>query len=246
MNRDTVYLTAEPAGFIFNQQVAGVFDDMVQRSVPGYLLMQNYVCELLETLPAKPKTVLDIGCSTGTSMALIGQRFPGVHIVGFDSAPAMLEKAEANLSSLESNDFTFEFHEGDVTEVDAFPEADVVLLNLTLQFVRPLRRVELLKKLASAVRPGGVVILMEKVLEPSDALTRRLIKVHHEFKREQGYSDLEIARKREDIENVLIPLTVSENEELLRASGLDEIGLVVKVLNFTLIAGFKEGGDCTC
>jgi tRNA (cmo5U34)-methyltransferase len=219
---------------------------MVQRSVPGYLMMQNQVCEILKTLPSAPEVVLDIGCSTGTSMAMIGQRFPGVHVVGYDSAPAMLEKANSNLSPLASDNFSFELHEADVAEIDTFPAADAVLLNLTLQFIRPLRRLELLKKLASAVRPGGAIILMEKVLEPSESLTRRLIKVHHHFKREQGYSDLEIARKREDIENVLIPLTVAENEELLRSSGLDEIGLVMKVLNFALIAGFKEGGDRIC
>ncbi|MFG2358656.1 carboxy-S-adenosyl-L-methionine synthase CmoA [Streptomyces sp. NPDC048521] len=251
MTQDTIYQgTYEASDFAFGTHVAGVFDDMVQRSVPGYLMLQDYMCRLLETLPEPPRTILDIGCATGTSMALLSKRFPGVQLIGYDDSSAMLAKAEQNLSKFADNGTSFEFRQEDVCEVEAFPEADAVVLNLTLQFIRPTRRLDLLRQLAAAIRPGGALILAEKVLEADSGFTRRLISAHHEFKREQGYSDLEIARKREDIENVLVPFTVSENEELLRAAGFEQVGLALKCLNFALLAGFRAevpgGGDSTC
>lgn len=238
MSRDTIYRAPGPAtDFAFGPQVAGVFDDMVERSVPGYLMMQEYLVRTIDTLPNPPATVLDIGCATGTSMALLADRYPGIHLIGYDDSEPMLAKAEQRLAQLPSA--SFDLRADDVCEVREFPAADVVLLNLTLQFIRPLRRPQLLRRLADAVRPGGTLLLMEKFLDADPAANRRLIAMHHDFKRRQGYSDLEIARKREDIENVLIPLTVAENEELLRAAGFTEVALVLRVLNFGLLAAFR-------
>ncbi|RAG85001.1 carboxy-S-adenosyl-L-methionine synthase CmoA [Streptacidiphilus pinicola] len=237
---DTIYLEKHvPADFSFNSRVAAVFDDMVQRSVPGYDIMQESLDRIVRSIPGPVGTVLDLGCATGTSMEVLARKFPGTHLIGYDNSAPMIEQARQRLAPFEP-ETRVDLYCADVCEVVEFPPADVVLLNLTLQFIRPLRRKSILTALSRAVRPGGVLVLMEKVIEDDSSLTRRLISIHHEFKREQGYSDLEIARKREDIENVLIPLSVSENEELLRDAGFNEVGCVIKVLNFALIAGFKS------
>ena len=130
MSRDTIYRAPGPAtDFAFGPQVAGVFDDMVERSVPGYLMMQEYLVRTIDTLPNPPATVLDIGCATGTSMALLADRYPGIHLIGYDDSEPMLAKAEQRLAQLPSA--SFDLRADDVCEVREFPAADVVLLNQT-------------------------------------------------------------------------------------------------------------------
>ena len=60
--------------------------------------------------------------------------------------------------------------------------------------------------------------------------------LHHEFKRAQGYSDLEIAQKRASLENVLVPNTVDQHIERLLAAGFESARLYIRCFNCVHLA----------
>ena len=127
------------------------------------------------------------------------------------------------------------FHEADLNEEVPIQNASVVVMNYTLQFLLPENRVSLLKNIFDGLVPGGSLVLIEKIKSQVPEMDRTFIDFHHQFKRDQGYSNLEISRKREALENVLIPLTVEENQGLIKKAGFKVVDLFFKWNNF---AGF--------
>ncbi len=185
---------------------------------------------------AKAETsVYDLGCSTGTLLFKLSQLLDAnksITLHGVDNSPAMLEKSRIKLSH---SRIPCEFHETDLNQEIPIQNASVVVMNYTLQFVLPGNRISLLKNIFDGLVPGGSLVLIEKIKSGIPELDRTLIDFHHQFKRDQGYSNLEISRKREALENVLIPLTVEENQDLIKKAGFKVIDLFFKWNNF---AGF--------
>jgi len=214
--------------FCFDEKTAAVFDDMLVRSVPFYLEIQRMLAELTNDFAVPGTNVYDLGCSTGTTLILLDQILPkGVRLVGYDYSEDMLTKAHQKMAG---HGMT---HEYKLLPVDLNQEvhvenASVVIMNLTLQFVRPLQREKLIKQIADGVNAGGCIILIEKVLSRDSLLNRYFIKYHYDFKEANGYSRIEISQKREALENVLIPYRVQENEELLLKNGFDECEIFFK------------------
>lgn len=221
--------------FDFGENTAEVFDDMLDRSVPQYREMQRMIGELGGEFARPDTNVYDLGCSTGiTLMSLDRAVTPEATLVGMDYSEAMLDKARNNLSDLNASD-RIQLECADLNEPVTISNASVVVLNLTLQFIRPLNRERLLRSIANGLRPGGALILVEKVLGDNPLTNRLWIKLYYEMKRRNGYSEMEIAQKREALENVLIPYRVDENIEMLRRAGLPDTDVFFKWYNF---AGF--------
>lgn len=220
--------------FVFDQRVANVFDDMVGRSVPFYPEIQRMVIELaLDHLPPEG-TLYDLGCSTGTTLLSLQERLPAdstVRLVGVDNSTHMLDRCRSRLAASKAGRHV-ELVLADINDVPMQSEASVVVMLLTLQFVRPLLREDLLRRIHEHLRPGGIILLVEKVLTEPPALNRRYIDYYHDFKARQGYSALEIAQKREALENVLVPYSVHENQELLRRAGFAFSELFFRWYNF--------------
>ncbi len=239
MSRDTLYRHTRPGqDFVFNDQVAEVFDDMVHRSVPLYATVMDGMIRLLAQLTTTQPLIYDLGCSTGTTLIEIANRLQDHHprLVGIDNAPAMLDKARRKAAQY-SAAAGIRFEQGDLETCPLEP-ADAILCNYTLQFIRPVRRAALLKRLHDHLRPSGLLIVCEKVLAEGP-FHRRFIDIHHDFKRGQGYSDLEIAAKREALENVLIPFTVRENTELMTRAGFSHVEIFCKWFNFAAFAAIR-------
>jgi tRNA (cmo5U34)-methyltransferase len=227
--------------FVFNKAVCEVFDDMVRRSVPFYELAQDLMVEAVRRLAPPGAPIYDLGCSTGTTLALLAEAL-GEHcgkLVGVDSASAMVEEAKRKLRA--RGYLEVELRTCDIRDVGDYLDeaAGCFVLSLTLQFLRPPERLVLLRTLHNALVEEGVVVVFEKVVEETSRHGRMLIDIHHSFKAAHGYSDLEIAQKREALENVLVPYTVSENVSLLREAGFAEVSLFFKGLNF---AAFVASG----
>ncbi len=240
MSKDTIYKQAAQGNdFIFNNQVADVFDDMVNRSVPLYNTVIDAVVRLLATRQQTRATVYDLGCSTGTTLLEIDRRIAGqeITLIGIDSSPAMLDTARRKVAMF-SGAGRIIFREGDIT-VAPLPGADIIICNYALQFIRPVIRQSLVSRLYDELSAGGMLIITEKVLA-AGTLGRRFIDIHHEFKREQGYSELEISRKREALENILVPFTVTENIEILRQAGFTEVEIFSKWFNFASFVAVKK------
>lgn len=105
---------------------------------------------------------------------------------------------------------------------------------LVLQFIRPIHRKEIIKKIYEGINPGGVFIIIEKILCEEKSFNRDFIDFYYNFKRRNNYDELEISQKREALENVLIPYKTSENITLLKEAGFSEVemflnGIILQV-----------------
>ncbi len=227
------------ADFKFGADVAGVFDDMVVRSVPLYAEIQRMIGELAGDIVTSGSRVYDLGCSTGTTMLALD---PAVTryatFVGIDNSEDMLQKCREKLGQ---SGFSrpFELQCLDLNRGVHVENASLAMLVLTLQFIRPLNRERLMADLFRGLKQNGAVILVEKVLGEDSHFNRLFIKYYYDMKRRNGYSDTEIVQKREALENVLVPYKLLENRELLLRSGFRYVDVFFKWYNFCGIVAIK-------
>lgn len=242
MKRDRVFENdgspVEP--FCFNEEVAAAFDDMAVRSIPLYREAQSLAASLVAAQIPGGGRVLDLGCSTGTTIALIHQRMQNmpVQYVGVDASAPMLTQCRRKLDAVGLSG-NAELIEGDVRELPE-GEFDVILCLYTLQFVDKTDRPDFLRHVFHKLKPGGAFFLAEKVEHACEEVEAPLTGLYYEMKRANGYSALEIARKREALENVLVPQTVNEHEENLRSAGFERVELVMKWFAFTSWMAFRS------
>ncbi|MFZ5756728.1 MAG: carboxy-S-adenosyl-L-methionine synthase CmoA [Pseudomonadota bacterium] len=239
-NPDRLY--ASPRGqvppFRFDEAVARVFPDMIRRSVPGYATMVQMTGVIAGRHAAPGSTLYDLGCSLGAVTLAMRHPIAGrdCRIIAIDNAPAMLERARQLLGDAGPGAAPVELRCEDIRDTH-YADASVVALNFTLQFVPEADRLPLLQRIRAGMRPGGVLVLSEKIRfedaheqQVNDAL-------HLEFKRSEGYSELEIAQKRTALENVLVPDTLDQHITRLRAAGYTEVAPWFRCFNFmSLIA----------
>ncbi|WP_394751687.1 carboxy-S-adenosyl-L-methionine synthase CmoA [Crenothrix sp.] len=235
--------TSRTEDFAFDERVANVFDDMVSRSVPFYNELQRIQSDLIiGFLPQNAAIVCDFGCSTGTTLEHIAQhpKCPtDIELIGYDNSDAMLDKARIKLADLIAAK-KVSLRLADLGHLQDLPKFNVAILNWTLQFVRPIEREQVLKTIFNALHPGGIVLLSEKILSNDSVLNRLYIEHYLQFKIEQGgYSDAENQKKREALENVLIPYRLDENYALLERAGFARIDTYFKWFNFASMIAVK-------
>lgn len=239
--KDTLY--ADPrtliADFAFDEGVARIFPDMIQRSVPGYTTILNMIGPLASRCVTPGSRCYDLGCALGAA-ALAIHRGIGDHsqpIVAVDSSPAMLSQARQYLA--ETGDLSaFELVCADVLEVP-IETASMVVLNFTLQFIAPERRPQLLSRIYQGLLPGGMLVLSEKITLASESAQRLFSEMHHGFKKAQGYSELEISQKRMALERVLLPETLTCHRERLLEAGFETVEVWFQCLNFVSLLAIK-------
>jgi tRNA (cmo5U34)-methyltransferase len=240
MKHDDIFSTPEkPAfDFEFDAEVAVVFDDMLERSVPFYLEQQNMIQTMSKSFWLPDTHVYDLGCSTGTTLEGLAKTLGNnARMTGYDNSEAMLEKARERLANAGLQ------HRVTIANGDlncdlsnlSLQNASVVTMCWTLQFIRPLRRDDLVRWIYRGLVDGGALILTEKILTNSSHVNRFFIDYYYDRKRQNGYSETEIARKREALENVLIPYRLEENLELFRRNGFEVVETFFQWFNF---AGF--------
>jgi tRNA (cmo5U34)-methyltransferase len=236
--RDKLFATPRPAqDFHFGGPTAQVFDDMVSRSVPFYAEIQNMVAELCCDFATPGSTVYDLGCSTGTTLLRLDQLLePDIHLMGLDNSPDMLALARDKAKAARR---PVEFVLADFEEPLQLQQASVVMMILTLQFVRPLRREQVVQMICDALPHQGAFILVEKVVSASGLFNRLFIKHYYDYKKRNGYSELEISQKREALENVLIPYRLEENLALLKQAGFRKSEVFFRWYNFCGIVATK-------
>lgn len=236
--KDLVYATAmrEVTAFRFDEGVTRVFPDMIARSVPGYAATLSAAAALARRF-AQPNTRLyDLGCSRGACLAAMAGALPSESaftLVGIDNSSAMLQAAKHDLThqGLPRDQLQLDLIEGDIRKIE-LKDASVIVLNFTLQFVPIEDRLPLLTKARKALRPGGVLLLSEKIEIAHPALNQLCIELHHDFKRAQGYSDLEVAQKRDALIKVLIPETLDMHRSRLESAGFIGAEVWYQVFNF--------------
>jgi len=227
------------ADFAFGEKVASVFDDMLLRSVPFYEEMQRMIAELSADFAVNGSNVYDLGCSTGTTLLHLSSHLPQrVKFIGVDSSPEMLRRCRGKLRE-HGFQRPFELLLADLNQGAPIRNASVVLMVLTLQFIRPLHRERLIAEIRKGMRENGCLIVVEKVLGEDSLFNRLFIKNYYEFKKRNGYSELEISQKREALENILIPYKLLENRDLLLRSGFRYCDAFFKWYNFSGLIAVK-------
>lgn len=231
--------TLPAADFCFDTKVVNVFDDMVSRSVPFYDEMQRMTCQMAADFAEAGSEIYDIGCSTGTTLLQMDQKVgPYVGFVGIDNSADMIQKAHAKLEGahLMRN---WRLVNTDIHHNLPIENASVVTMVLTLQFARPLYRERIMERIFSGLNKNGCIILIEKLVQEDSRINRMFIDHYYDFKRCNGYSETEIAKKREALENVLVPYRFEENRELLKSVGFNAVEEFFRWYNFCGIIAVK-------
>ncbi|PDX23482.1 carboxy-S-adenosyl-L-methionine synthase CmoA [Helicobacter pylori] len=245
--KDTLFNESLNKRFCFDEKVAHVFDDMLERSIPyyheilnlgAYFIAQNLKENVYPKPLPKPLTkplIYDLGCSTGNFFIALNQQIQqDIELVGIDNSMPMLKKAQEKLKDF--NNVRFECM--DFLEVE-FKEASAFSLLFVLQFVRPMQREVLLKKIYNSLALNGVLLVGEKIMSEDRILDKQMIELYYLYKQNQGYSHNEIAFKREALENVLVPYSLKENIALLESVGFKHVEALFKWVNFTLLVARK-------
>ena len=233
---DKVFTKPIKKQFEFDEEVAAVFDDMLERSVPFYKESQA-ITEFFALKTLEEGDVLyDLGCSTATLLLNISRKLEvDAELIGLDNSEAMLAQAKRKREAYGAK---VEVLNADILKHE-YKSANVFVSNYTLQFIRPLVREELVKKIASALKKEGVFIFSEKVISHHSKLNKDLIEKYYAFKKEQGYSEYEIMQKREALENVLVPYSEEENIKMALNCGFSHCEVVFRWANFATFIAIK-------
>ena len=239
--KDNIYAEplADVSAFRFDDDVARVFPDMITRSVPGYPTIVA-MTGLMAGRYARDNThCYDLGCSLGASTLSMRRhvKAAGCRIVGVDSSAAMLERCREAVAA-DGDGAPVELRCEDVLQT-SLESASVVVLNFTLQFLPLEVRDAFVRRIADALAPGGILILSEKVRFPDPGLNALNIDLHHQFKQANGYSELEIAQKRDALDNVLLPETLETHRERMASAGFGSCEVWFQCFNFASMVALK-------
>jgi tRNA (cmo5U34)-methyltransferase len=241
MAKDDIFSEPKPclAPFEFNEGVVRVFDDMICRSVPGYEEILRRQAQLAARFFRPGSLIYDLGCSTGNFVLRLCEEMGAEDfaLVAVDNSPPMLQTFQERLANL-AGAKGIRLVCDDICAA-GLENASVVVINLTLQFLPMDRREDLLRKVYNALLPGGVLLLAEKVVHEDKELTALEQDFHYRFKREMGYSELEISQKRESLEQVLIPESLEQHLRRLRRVGFRQIDVWFKWFNFAALLCLK-------
>ncbi len=240
MSKDAIYADEQHiVDFAFDERVAAVFPDMIRRSVPGYGDIIALLGLFAERYAQDNSNIYDLGCSLGAATLSLRRRI-GAHncrIVAVDNSSAMVERCRENIAN-DLSPTPVEVICSDIREV-VIENASLVVLNFTLQFLPPEERLTLLKQIYNGLRPGGILVLSEKIRFDDKAEQQFAESLHLAFKRANGYSEMEISRKRQALENVLIPDTEAQHYQRLNQAGFVQVDSWFKLFNFISMAAIK-------
>lgn len=233
---DKVFTKPIKKQFEFDEEVAAVFDDMLLRSVPFYKESQK-ITEFFALKKLEDGGVLyDLGCSTASLLINISRKLSSeATLIGIDNSEAMLQRARKKCEAYGAN---IELENADILTYE-YKQADLFVSNYTLQFIRPLIREELVKKISGSLKKDGIFIFSEKVISHHPKLNKDLIECYYDFKKEQGYSEYEIVQKREALENVLVPYSEEENIKMAKNCGFSHCEVVFRWANFATFIAVK-------
>jgi len=226
--RDNIYSsTTDLVDFCFNESVVKVFDDMVNRSVPGYLNTIETIRLTSQNYYKKGSNIYDLGCSTGATS--ISMHSANYNIIAIDNSIPMIEKCKKKFIDKKYNNIKFI-----CDDIVSYPikNASIVVLNLTLQFIEKQHRQKLIDKIYNGLNKGGVLFISEKIHFNNELKNELITNLHLNFKKSNGYSELEIANKRQALDNILLTDDDKTHLERFKKSGFQKAEVILQNLNF--------------
>lgn len=226
----------------FDENVANCFENMLERSIPQYNLMRDSVSGLckyvLQNRKKQTVSILDIGCSDGLMIESLKTKLDdmsdtSVYYTGCDVSEPMLTKAKHRFLDDIIN------HKIKIINCDLrndFPDGlyDIVTSCLTIQFTPIEYRQSIIQNIYNSLSGAdGTFIMVEKVLGSTDLINKSMISNYYDMKKNNGYSDEQIERKRLSLEGVLVPVTSDMNISLLKSAGFRQVDTFWRWMNFT-------------
>lgn len=236
--KDSLFSQKINKQFEFDESVASVFDDMLNRSIPFYDEQIKLIAHFASLLLKEGGRVYDLGSSTGNVLFALSSLSPKAECIGIDNSIAMIKKSQLKAQAYGDNAGRIRFEQADFLSYDFLP-SKVVIANYTMQFVRPMQREKVINRIFDSLQEDGIFLMGEKMISSEKFLDRAMIEHYLAYKSSQGYSQMEIIQKREALENVLIPYTQEENFLMLRNVGFKQIEILFKWVNFALIIAKK-------
>ncbi|REF28396.1 tRNA (cmo5U34)-methyltransferase [Xenorhabdus cabanillasii] len=239
--RDSLLSTpiAKLGDWSFDERVAEVFPDMVKRSIPGYSNIISMIGMLASRFVTPGSQIYDLGCSLGAATLSIRRNINSddCRIIAIDNSPAMIERCRRHVDAFKAKT-PVEVIEQDILDTN-IQNASMVVLNFTLQFLNPGDRQKILDKIYAGLKPGGVLVLSEKFNFEDQNIGELLFNMHHDFKRANGYSELEISQKRSMLENVMRTDSVEAHKSRLKKSGFQHTEVWFQCFNFGSLLAIK-------
>lgn len=239
--KDSLYsdLLGKVSDFSFDESVAQVFPDMIQRSVPGYEAIISMIGLLAGHYAAKDSHCYDLGCSLGAATLSMRKQIkqPNCKIIAVDNSEAMVAHCRKIIDN-EASRVPVEVICSDLQDVD-INNASVVVLNFTLQFIELESRQEIINRIYQGMLSGGILVISEKLSHQDRDIENLFIDMHHEFKKAHGYSDLEISQKRTALEEVLIPENIEQHKKRILTSGFKSCDVWFQCFNFASMLALK-------
>ncbi|WP_024791977.1 carboxy-S-adenosyl-L-methionine synthase CmoA [Lebetimonas sp. JS138] len=234
--KDKVFNKPIKKQFEFDEEVASVFDDMLNRSVPFYKENLNLQIDILKNFLKESDKIVDLGSSTGTFLIELAKKSDKkLDLTGIDNSDAMIKRAKNKAKAFGVD---IKFIKTDFLNYE-IKNSNAIIANYTIQFIRPLKREKLIKKIYNSLKNDGIFLMSEKLVTNDKKLNKTMIDLYYDYKKKMGYSEYEIARKREALENVLIPYTMEENIEMLKTAGFKEVEVIFRWNNFATFIAFK-------
>jgi tRNA (cmo5U34)-methyltransferase len=235
--QDNIFSSPLQKQFEFDENVALVFDDMLDRSVPFYKEVLLLTISFIDHFIDHGDTVIDLGCSTASTLvALAKYSNKTLNLVGIDNATAMINQAKKKATAYGVD---INFIDDDFLEFD-FSKSKAIIANYTLQFVRPRKREKLVAKIYKSLKKGGVFVFSEKLITNHTKLDKIMIEKYFEYKKSKGYSEFEISSKREALENVLVPYSEDENKKMILDNGFKTVETIFRWNNFATFIALKD------
>jgi tRNA (cmo5U34)-methyltransferase len=234
--KDRLFQDREAKPFEFDESVATVFDDMISRSVPYYHEALKLSVDFALSHLADGDKVIDLGSSTAnTLISLYTQSLVDLRLIGIDNSIFMIEQAQKKIRAYDAD---IELIHGDILEAD-LSNSKVIISNYTLQFISTNLRAGFIKKIHDNLCDGGVFIFSEKLKSEDTLIDKKMVEIYYEYKKLQGYSTTEIQKKKDALDNVLIPFTYEHNYDLLKNAGFKSVDTIFRWNNFTTIIAKK-------
>ncbi|MCG7946810.1 MAG: carboxy-S-adenosyl-L-methionine synthase CmoA [Candidatus Thiodiazotropha taylori] len=241
MKKDELYADPQQMvpDFVFDERVAKVFPDMINRSVPGYATIINMIGTLASRRVTRGSNSYDLGCSLGAASMAVRSSMPhqDYGLIAVDNSLPMLQQAEKLLQQ-DQADSPIQLVCSDVRNV-VIERASMIILNFTLQFIPAEDRLDFLTQLYDGMQDNGLLVLSEKIALSNEASQNLFTEMHHSFKKAQGYSDLEISQKRSALENVLVPETLERHKQRLQKIGFSTVEVWFQCFNFVSLLAIK-------
>ncbi|MEP1445773.1 MAG: carboxy-S-adenosyl-L-methionine synthase CmoA [Paraglaciecola sp.] len=238
--KDTIYSQPQQiTEFCFDHSVAEVFPDMIQRSVPGYSTIIDTIGQICARYAQPQTNIYDLGCSLG-AVSLAASKYiqrENCQILAIDNSQAMVQRCKLHVQSYKSAT-PINVICDDIQNID-LKNACCVVMNFTLQFIPPEQRLDIIQKIYSGLNSGGVLVLSEKLSHDTELGNDLLIDLHHEFKRRNGYSELEISQKRSALEDVMRTETFEQHKERLKQVGFSDVVRWFTCFNFASMVAIK-------